>query len=489
VREQTKYTIAVFLAVIVGFLAITHQSFWIDEGVAALKAMQPDVHGWWQALRKDSDSNLQLLFQLFYLWGWEKIFGATEYALRASNTPWYALSAVALIWSFPKSTRLQFCALLLTLTNSFLWYYLSEARPYIVLFAFASITMGCLLRILQDKASATSSHWFQIFCLGVVGLCATSLIAVPWAVGAILAVSYWLGIGEIRKLLLRFRYSSCATAVALLLIAVYYVWTLYSGAPASAVGKTNPGSLVFIVYELTGLVGLGPGRLQLREAGPVAFYHFIPILSVGVLGIGALFCAAARVIVRKADRQRLIFFFLAVAFPFFLVLLAGVLGHVRMLGRHLTPLLPFVLLVLAIGLKSLFFDGRLVSRAIATIAIVASIVSALEIRFAPRHVRDDYRSAVAKAREGILSGKKVWWTAAESVANYYRAPFDSKNFIVTANISQHALANAPSPDLVCLSKPDVYDDHTVVRNYLQSHRFKVIETFPAFQIFAPDKVN
>ena len=97
-RKQTYYLAIGALALLVGALAVTNQSLWIDEGSAALKAMEPSLGGWWHNLRTEGNSNLQLIGELFYLWGWEKIFGSSEIALRASNIPFFAGGVVALAW-------------------------------------------------------------------------------------------------------------------------------------------------------------------------------------------------------------------------------------------------------------------------------------------------------------------------------------------------------------------------------------------------------
>ena len=47
VRKQSYYGAIALLALLVGALAVTNQSLWIDEGVAALKAMEPTLGGWW----------------------------------------------------------------------------------------------------------------------------------------------------------------------------------------------------------------------------------------------------------------------------------------------------------------------------------------------------------------------------------------------------------------------------------------------------------
>jgi len=149
VKKQTHYIAIGTIAVAVGALAITNQSFWIDEGGAAMHATQRTLHDWWQSLRAEGNSNLQLILQQFYLWGWEKIFGPSEIALRASNIPWFVAGVLALVWAFPEKRCLQNGIVAVTLSNAFVWYYLSEARPYIVLFAFSALTVACLIRTAQ----------------------------------------------------------------------------------------------------------------------------------------------------------------------------------------------------------------------------------------------------------------------------------------------------------------------------------------------------
>jgi hypothetical protein len=483
VPEQTKYRIALVSALVVGAAAVTSQSLWIDEGAAALKAMQPNLHHWWQALRTEGHSNLQLVFQLLYLWGWEKIFGSSEYGLRASNIPFFAVAAVAMMSIFPKRTRLQMSVLWLTLTNAFLWYYLGEARPYIVLFAFAAITTACLLRLIVDETISNSPAWFRLFCTGLTGLCATSLVAIPWAMGAALAASAWLGLTGTRRLLCRFRYTAAFTTAALVALAGYYFWTMQIGARASDVGRTETKNLFYVLYELSGLAGLGPGRLDLREHGIAALQPFRLTLCLGGLAVLALSSAGVSALLRKIEPRYLIVFGFAIGLPFLFVLAAGYVGQMRLLGRHFTPLLPFVLVFLALGLDQLLSSPRVAMRVTALFSLAMLALSALEIRFVSRHQRDDYRAAAAVAQKAIAEGKKVWWLADESTGQYYKLPFASPNLTPGPNLSDESLTAGPIPDLVCLSKPDIYDAAGKIDNYLRAHDFEVTRTFPAFQIF------
>ena len=479
----TVIFVSILSSLFIGAVAVSSQSLWIDEANTALKTVQPSLGSWWVTMVREKGSDLQMPFYMLCAWAWEKIFGASEYALRASNIPWFAVAAVAMMSIFPKNARLQVSALLLTLTNAFLWYYLSEARPYIVLLAFSAVIMACLLRVLVDQSSASSVVWFSLFCVGLVGLCATSLIAVPWAIGATTAVALWIGVNETRRMLWRFRYTVALTAAVLIALAAYYIWTLRVGARASDVGKTNAKNIVFILYELSGLAGLGPGRLDLREYGIAAYQPFLPILTVGIVAVVTLSLAGFSTLSRNVNPRRLIFFGLAVGLPFLLVLAVGYVGHMRLLGRHLTPVLPPVLALLAVGLNRLFSSPRLILRPFALLCVTVLAASAVEIRFARRHQRDDYRSAAAEARKAIADGKKVWWAADISAAHYYKVPLDLPDLTLGSNLNDDSIVKLPPPDLVLLSKPDIYDPTGKIDNYLRAHDFKVTRTLPAFQIF------
>lgn len=471
------------MAACVAIAAVTNQSLWIDEGCAALKAMQPTLLGWWQLLRAEAGSNQQLLFQLCYLWGWEKLFGSSECALRASNIPWFIVAVIVLATAAKQNFRFQISLLLVTFSNAFLWYYLSEARPYIVLFAFACINTACLLHLVGTGESIPSPAWFRWFCVGLIGLIATSMIAVPWALGALTAAIFWIGPDKFRQVAWRCRSFSIFTVTAFAVCGTYYTWTITVGAPPSIVGRTTIDNIGFIAYELSGISGLGPGRNELREQGLHAFMPYLSQVAVTSLLLFIVYLAAASVLMPRTNRRTPMFIFLAIVLPFGLVFAAATVQPMRLLGRHVTPLLPFVLTFTAAGLNELFFSNRWTKR-IAGFGVIALLLwSALEIRFAPRHERDNYRDAAAEARTALSRGNTVWWLADAATGSYYRLPLNSANLKATSELTRQSLDILPTPDLVCLSKPDVYDSNGRIRNYLREHNFKGTRTLPAFQIF------
>lgn len=474
----TRYSLFVVAALIVTACAVTHQSLWIDEGNTAVKALQPSLGAWWTTFVHEMGSDLQMPGYMLFVWGWEKIFGPSEFALRAANIPFFVGGVVALAWGLASRRRVQIAIVALALTNAFLWYYLSEARPYIVLFGFASITAACLFRLVNaSEECLESATWFHFFCAGIIGLCATSLIAVPWALGAISAVVYWSGLCAAARCARRCKVSSALMAAALGGLGLYYLWTLQLGARASDVGRTGLSSSAFIFYELLGVSGLGPGRLELRANGPHELIAFLPLLVLGAMALLALLLPALVALGRQTTARHTSFILLAVALPFVLVLFAGVFGHMRLLGRHLTPLLPFLLALLAFGLARLL-EGSVWKRGIALTALAAFLFSALEIRLAPRFRRDDYRTAAAIAQESIHAGQHVWWLADVSTGVYYHVPFDSPRLTITPDLSD---PKTP-PDVVVFSKPDIYDASGSARPYLQRQGFTVQQVLPAFEI-------
>jgi len=478
VQQPRYYGAVAFAAVVVGALAVTNQSLWIDEGSAALKAMAPSLGDWWHNLRVEGNSNLQLPGQLFYLWVWAKIFGVSEIALRASNLPFFVGGVVALAWGANVQPR-QTATTLICLTNAFLWYYLSEARPYVFLFGFAALTAACLFRFLTGAdAELRSRPWLGLFCLGLVGLCAASLIAVPWALGALAAVIFWCGPRAIFHAALRGRVISLLTAVALAGLGLYYFWTMQLGARASAIGRTSLPNLGFILYELCGLSGLGPGRLQLRVDNLHALENFLPSLVPGLVAVLVLAIAGFFALRGAMTRRSAIFFLLAVAGPFLIVFAAGVLGQMRLLGRHLTPLLPYLLAWMGAGLAALF-SGSIARRTLGLAAVVVLLASSIEIRVAPRHRRDDYRTAVTVARKEIAAGHRVWWLGDMATARYYGLALGSPGLVTQP---EPPVSGAP-PEVVILSKPDLYDARGEAGRYLALHGFKIEEVLPAFQIW------
>src|SRR4051812_33810041 len=82
-QRRVPAGILVLAAFAVCCLAVSGQSFWIDEAAAVTKAIQPTLAGWWHEMATEWGSDKQMPLYMFVLWPWEKIFGSGEWWLRA----------------------------------------------------------------------------------------------------------------------------------------------------------------------------------------------------------------------------------------------------------------------------------------------------------------------------------------------------------------------------------------------------------------------
>ena len=490
------------VAIVVGFIAITSQSLWIDEANSAVKAMAPDITAFFGAMRDERGSDLQMPLYMLMLWVWEKIFGHSEFALRALNIPLFALALVfaATFWRTTANNRIFF--VIFACSSAFLWAYLDEARPYILQFLGAT---GCAIPLANLAAASEPPETSDItlFAVGVLLLCGSSLFGVISSLW--LCLAFLILAVESQRLpdfLARkdLRVAVSLSLPTLLLLGAYYWWTLSIGAKASSVGKTGLLNVAHAVYELAGMAGLGPGRGDLR-ASPGAIVPFIPILTLYVCAMtllisGGIFTEYRRGGIYQKRRLWLIFCIIptVVTLSTFAV---GLFGEFRVVGRHLMPMLPFLFVLLSVTTGTLWMGAlRTAGRTITGLAILAMISSAVGYRILERHAKDGYRTAAALARQTIGDGGVVWWAADRSGAQYYglgaiiqdandfERTQEGDAFMVNSRDANY-LARLPAPSLVVLSKEDVYDRHGALRTYFLQNNFSPSNVFSAFTVWRP----
>lgn len=475
----------IIASIVVGLIACSHDSFWIDEAAMGLLASEPTLSAWSHRLWNISGSTLQMPLYDIYIWLWEKFAGHSEWALRAANIPMLVLAHFALWRAFPEKLRVRIAVLTASLINPLLWYYLNEARPYVMQYAASCLVISVLIRI-DDKrnrdASLKSELWF--LCAGMFLLCASSLLGFPWAGCGGLATLYLLsgnGFGDrLRHVLLPL---SCAFGL-LTLLTIYDLWTLAQGARASEVGYTNTLSLFLSACELLGFSGLGPGRLEVRELGiPPHFDYVPPLILLGLLPL-TLLLGSLFTFLRPTHRRKVIAGAIYASAALFAVILVAQ-ANFRLLGRHLMPASPLVCLALVAGVDEIWKTRE---RWAGPAMGLLWLISCLMLRFAPRHARDDYRDAAALAKAALSQGQAVWWAADLNGARYYglttNPPSDSTSAVLsTINLPPVELSSRPVPDLVIASKPDIYDYSGSLASYLSAKKFSRVKKLPAFNVW------
>ena len=520
-----RTVLAIAAIVVVGCVAISGRSLWIDEACTASKAVPPTLDGWYQAISQDRSSasaDLQMPLYMFYVWGWARLFGSNELSLHSANLPWFIAGAVAFILAFPPGDRRRNTAACVVLLCPFAWYYLDEARPYAMQLGAALLIAGSLVRLTGSQASAQNIQhptpniqhpinappadvgcwmlgvgcwmfpakpWVHLatFLLGLVVLCGSSLLGMLWGTAALAAMAVLLSLRVAVGLARRYWYLWLGAGALLLVFAGYYLWTLSLGARASGSATTNLGSVCFVAYELLGFAGLGPGRLELRTGGLAALRPHLIWLALYGLAIATLIGAAVLQELRARNYRHLVLALCCCVPPAF-ILTVGCVAHFRVLGRHFAPIVPVLLLLLASGLAWLWSRPSALARVVAVAFCGLSLLSCLSLRFAPRHEKDNYRAAAAWARTALSKGQSVWWNAASVGAEYYDVPLTTDSAsggaaLLVLNPTRETLDRLPLPQVVIASKPDLYDGQSAVAGLLHEQRFQPVGKFNAFVIW------
>lgn len=147
--------------------------------------------------------------------------------------------------------------------------------------------------------------------------------------------------------------------------------------------------------------------------------------------------------------------------------------------------LPFILLLLSLGLLHLWQSDKILNWTVVLTLCLLLIFSSLSIRFSPRFAKDDYRTAAQIAKSSLENGKTIWWAADSATANYYGLEFDEK-LINILGFSKSDLQNAPASSLVLLSKADIYDSNRFISDFLAKEDLKTSSFLKAFSVYRPD---
>lgn len=486
------------LGILVGFAAVSSQSLWIDEANSAIKAITPNWQAFVSLMAVEKGSDLQMPLYMVLLWLWEKVTGPSEFALRSLNI---LLFVLAIAWTacrtqVSKATRIWFVGL--ACVSPMVWTYLNEARPYILQFLGAALLMSALVNLTgrgRNVSPKTSNA--VVAAIGAFILCGASLLGVIFTFFFGIAFSVlWLKAERLGTTLRRPAFQVLFVIVGLLFagLGVYYVWTLSLGAGASNIGRTNAFSLMFCGYEFFGFTGVGPGRTDLRIAGGKALVRHARELLAYSIAWCLWVLACWPVIGRRTllDIKKFNIILGAVVLCLTTIIVLGVVANFRILGRHLIPLLPFALLSVAAISSEAFASASPVQRLGILFLPIAMLTSSLFLRFSPIHAKDDYRGAASVAAHFLQQGKVVWWAADGAGANYYSlhpitlegtASSSGNNLFFANSRSADYLQSLPVPNLVILSKTDIYDAKGTLRNYLERGQFQILQRLSAMTLW------
>ncbi len=500
---------ALAASLMVGAFAISTQSYWIDEALSLIVAMSPNPSEAWKYAQAVSGSTLQMPLYQVYLYVWHKMFGGSEWAMRASNLPWFLFGQLAFLIVLRHRPKLALLGCLLAAVSPILWVYLDETRPYVMQYAAACWLAATILRLTTTPASnllssASAAHIsdplaVQKFSLAEIAAIATSgvvlfassLIGVIWCGAFVFAIAGLLvsqknarPVGQPALWLIGL------LALALIVgFSAYYIFTWHDAGRGYHRSGVSLLSLPFIAYELLGFSGFGPGKLQLRADPVPSVLASMPAL----VPLAATFAALALFAITHLrgtpwNKAAIVSWLTALGLPTVAIFAAMFLFDHRPLPRHFIPALPALILLLAALLRQALEQKSVFWRALAVLLPVLWLASAFNYRWHASHAKDDYRSAAKVAAAALAENKEVWWAADPAAAYIYLTP------IAMEEVPGRAWAmQAPSwddirfkfpPRVIVISKPDIYDPQGAVARYAAENRFVPALQLQAFTIFA-----
>jgi hypothetical protein len=458
----------------------TNDSIWIDEAQTAGYATEPTFHTWLNRLKNEAGSEAQMPLGMAVAWVSGKIFGTAEWQLRSINVLW-ACATVFIFWLI--GCRFQAPALaLVAAVDPFVWFYTNEARPYALQIAAGACLLLAMFELMGGERKRAA--WVWLWSLAAIFLAASTMLGVI----AVAVVSGWIALTLFRE---RARLRAIEVVVVfgtmtlLMTVGFYYLGTLRRGAGGAKLWPVGFGNLAFSAYEILGFAGLGPMRQELRDAVSRGFVAELmrPYLLL-LISFAAVTAATASQSVRwylQTGRRGLgaMLFGVPVASAFVLFVAAKAVQF-PFWGRHLAPIVPFILV--AIGLPALLSTSRF-GKVACSLWLSLCLTSSLELRFALRHKKDDNRSAAVLAKSVLAEGKTVWWSADLRSAEYYGIDFaastDGPGVVFLPATPPEALQALAPPDLVIVSKPQIFDPNGGVAEYLAHSGYKQRYSFQA----------
>ena len=480
----------------VGALAITSQSYWTGESASLVVAMGKNSVEAWKNAQAVGAAALQSPIHNIYLFAWNKIFGSSEWAMRASNLPWFILAQLAFLVLLRHKPKLALTACLLSALSPVVWTYLDETRPYIMQYAAACWLSAGIVRLTTTTEPPTFS--LQVAGAALLVLFSSSPLGALWAIGFLIAF-VWLWLHQSERMeeptptvapligLARMRWQLLLGTVLLIVFAIYYFITWKGLDTGETMVRQFVRGLIYLTYDFFGFSGFGPGKLELRTARISSVFQYVPALLPLAACITLLAAFAARQLIgRRISKIASIAWMLALALPGAILLTSLFFMAQRPLPRQFIPALPALILTFSALIQLALASKSPLWRFSAAALPILWLGSSLNLRWHPMHAKDDYRNAAAIAVAALRDNKEVWWAADSATAYIYLHDLDLKDLPGRMWTMQgpdwNDIRFKFAPRVIIISKPDLYDPRGAVSRYAKENHFIPALRLPAFTI-------
>lgn len=438
------------------------QSFWVDEAVDAMYAMQGSFSELITLLSIDPKSQAQMPLGMITLWAWAQGFGTSEFALRSINMVWIALT-VYLFVRIGRQTGIRMLWVAV-LVHPFIWYYANEARPYAMQIALGTWVIERMIHtIQQQQPGAVIGLWIASIPFAAVSIIHYIPLSVIAIVTAAVAWPVW---SQHARRILTYAGIAC---LAHMPIVCYYISTLIRGVGGQKGGTdgVSIATLGFSAFELSGLFAFGPDRQVIRErslegglqAVLDAFSPYWPLLIAICLLSAVAFAFGVRNLLAKPAAR--VFWACTIVFlaTTLLTALAAIAKDTVLWARHLSGIFPCLLLAIALPIAQTFHAtspqrkfSTQIPAALALLCIIAVFGGSLRVRFSEDFAKIDNRAAAHLAIASLDKYRTVFWPGIDRAGIHYmlQRPPSRKGTFVTHPAA--ILNNRTLPDVAIIGR-------------------------------------
>lgn len=382
---------------------INHESLWTDEAFSAFIASHRSLASCWATLVTGDSSDLQMALYYLYLHCWSAVFGQSEIAFRTANVPFILLYSGVLVWASHRLFRSQWAwivAALAPLAVAFA----SDTRPYFDEIAISLTCTACLLGYLQSPSPRESKilPWLVLTSL-LVGAAFHMLMLLLAPPLIVLLIVFYLADKQAIQWQDWKRPLFTLSPVGVALLA-YFAWTFHRGATYDY-AKPDLLSMASVFFRFAGLSGYAPNRHY-----DLPFRPYVGAMVLSTAAFGA--ALAAMFLVSKLCFRALVW---ALALGLVQVSILSFVLHQQIEFRHLSSLLPLLLLLIMAGLS---VPGRHAVFAAAALSLTW-LGSDIRLLFSTEYSREDFRAAVRKSIEWHHENNAAIAIAADPVAAAY----------------------------------------------------------------------
>lgn len=365
-------------------LSISGYSLWTDEAFSAWLASHTSFHSLLQSLYTGDSSDLQMGLYYVWLYGWSRLFGAGEFALRAANIPFILLFSASLVWISVRIFRSRVAWLAAGLLP-FVWQYAAEARAYMAVLAFSMTALAALLGFIEADAPAETRKFPWIF-LSAILFGAMFHMLLLLAVLPLLTIAALWGGTRPRAIWREWIVPLSVFALPLAALAAFFLWTFNRPVIAYDYPHTGLRPMLSVAWELAGMSGFGPNRKLSLDFRP----YLLPIALGGAALLAGAICALCSWFLNRRN-PLLTALGAGVGLSCVEAVALAVLTGKQPDARHLAALVP-ISLALFMGLAS-----RSNRAAWLSIILIGGtwLVSDIRIATRPEYWKEDYRAGVA----------------------------------------------------------------------------------------------